>query len=202
MARQENPKPIYQGRDTLGMSETTSEQKLAIAHQMVARLDKDEKRPYATLKWLAEVIYDGKHWESYFIAVNILKQRGVENAKRKPLTNLTQKERAEMRKIAKVLAEMMLRKMGVLVKVEKTPIRICEETNEPYLQISCKTSRCCTSFIYPTRSDLQKFAALSDFEKNIRVIRIIEKRFNTYDAILEDRIEVVKADLDLLFDKS
>lgn len=180
---------------------SSNEPKLQIALEMLSRVESTDTRPYLTLKWLAENVYDGKHWDSYFIAVNILRSRGVENAKRGPLTTLTQKERGKMRVIGKNLAAMISSVSRMPSTVVKNPIKICGSRGEPYLSISCQTAQYCVTYLHPTKTELENFDNLSSDGKLLFVRRVVESHFMSQDQWLASRLDVVKADLEKCFER-
>ena len=178
-----------------------SEKIQAIA-QLLAQRCEGDKRPYSRLKWIAEQCSwqykatQSEVWEAYFAAVNILKAKGVENAKRKPLTNLSKKERAHVRKIARHVAEVLSRHLEVECKVTRMPLQT-EPNGEIVLQISVQYDRACQGFIYPTVKQLREFEAMPAVNQAAFMYKYAQQFFSEDDKISRD-IDTIKTQLEAL----
>jgi hypothetical protein len=127
-----------------------------IATKLAARAIEDKHRPYNTLKWLAfnhlPPSLEPLAAEVYFAATNILKAKGVENAKRKPLTNLSKEDRALMRKRAKELATMLQQVLNIPCAVTSAPIKSDGDVSRIQIEIRNGESWC--SFVYPVFGEI------------------------------------------------
>jgi hypothetical protein len=164
--------------------EEITKRKMAIALDMVDYV-KDSKRPYSDLKYYTQTRYGNNVWDSYFIAYNILRNNGVQNAKRKPLTNLTANERKCFRREAKVLAELLQSKIDKPMCVLKTPIKT--SNGSPFITIEIKISTSERIYVHPTYEDIRKFSSLSQDGKILEAYRYFERikyRVNKIQEVL------------------
>ena len=180
-----------------------SEKIQAIAHHLAQRVEND-KRPYSQLKWIVE--YCGGHykatqselWEAYFAAVNILKANGVEaGTKRKPLTNLTKKERAHIRKIARKVATMLSQHLGIKCNVTRLPLRVTERDGGITLQIAIHFNHYSQGYVYPTVKQLKEFEAMDEVNQATFMYKYAQQFFNADQKLSRD-IETVKTQLEAL----
>jgi hypothetical protein len=162
----------------------------------------DSKRPYNELK----------HWafnhlplplqphaaEIYFAGINILKFRGIENAKinRKPLTELSKADRAIMRTQGKELAAMLQLAIGLPCCVTKRPIKQDrQDSTVCYLEISISYGDQSSVNIHPTREKLQQWADRSQLDRMILVQELAD-RFKSSDRRIAENLEVIRANLE------
>jgi hypothetical protein len=178
-----------------------NEKILAIASHLADRV-KEDKRPYSYLRWLVECCDHQYHCtkseliEAHFAAINILKQNGVENAKRKPLSDLSIKQKQQMRKQAKEFAAMLAKYLNVLVTVERSPIKVYADGEPPRIQILVTHGRRGSgSYIYPSFEELKQWAELNEADKFVLVYKFAQ-RFKTVDKQINDNIETIKARLE------
>ena len=164
----------------------------------------DQKRPYLDLKWIVENCdwqYNADRSEmvqAHLAAINILKARGVENAKRKPLSNLSKKQRQAMRKQAKQLAALMQKFLGIPVSVTRSPIKTHDD-GRTIIQIAIARSKAWTTYLYPSFEELQQWAALDEPSRMVATYKIAE-RFKGSDRRIRDNLETIRAQLDCLLD--
>lgn len=174
---------------------------LAVANDLANRV-KGDKRPYSSLKWIVDCcdwqyqVTKSELIEAYFATINILKQDGVENVKRKPLTALTQQQRSAMRKQAKDLAATLEKFLGTPVEVTRMPIRT-NSGGAASIQIAVKlgVKLSCDSYFYPTFEQLSEWSALQEPDKTTYLYQFAQQ-FKTIDQQIKDNIETIKAKLE------
>jgi len=175
----------------------------AIAHRMTESA-MGYARPYTYLKNAAEdSVYRHLGTPSDLIqaqiaAVNILKNRGVEHPKRKPLSSLNQKQRQQMRAIAKDLAaklQKMLPRSCVFVSTR--PI------SDDRITIGIKSEKhtVFTTFLYPEYQELLRWNALPVDQQMLCLARLSEN-YKTRDEKIAAEKEVIAANLEDLFNRS
>ena len=174
---------------------------LEIANNLADRVE-GNRYPYSYLEW----IVDNCGWqyeaskselmEACFAAINILRSKNVENAKRAPLTTLSKGQRALMRKQAKELAAMAERFLKNPVEVTRDPIK-SDEDGSAYIQIAVKSGRnlCTSLFLYPNFEELSKWAGLDEINR-IAYAHKVFWRFKTMDEHIADDLETIKAKLE------
>lgn len=180
-----------------------SEKIKAIAQHLAERV-KDDKRPYSQLKWIVEYCShqykatQSELWESYFAAINILKAEDVETGtKRKPLTNLTKKERAHIRKVARRVAGMLSQHLGIECKVTRLPIRVTESDGGMTLQIAIYFNHYSEGYVYPTVKQLQDFEAMDEVNQASFMYKYAQQFFGWDDKVSRD-IDTLKTQLEAL----
>ena len=176
--------------------------------QDLANGSRDAKRAYSDLEWTARY-FSGRYratkdevWEAYFAAVNILKSEGVPKSrvKRKPLSNLSKKERQWMRSEAKKIAKAMQDCLGVPVTVHRSPIRTRDDGDSClHLEIIIipPSGRTYASLYL---SDIRKLNQMDECERRVTIARVAE-RFKPRDQRVKENIEVIRADLEELMGK-
>lgn len=176
----------------------------AIAHQM-AESAMGYARPYTYLKSAADnssyrhLATPSELIQAQIAAVNILKNRGVEHPKRKPLSSLNQKQRQQMRAIAKDLAaklQKMLPRSWVYVSTR--PIQ--EMDGDDRIVIDIKSGRE-TAFLYPGYRELLRWNALPVDQQMLCLARLSEN-YKTRDEKIAAEKEVIAANLEDLFNRS
>lgn len=175
-----------------------------IAQHLADRV-KDDKRPYANLKWIAENcaawqygIEQSEAWEAYFAALNILKQAGVQNPSRAPLTNLSKKERQQFRRWAKEFAALLHTVLNLPVEVSRNPVKNFSD-GQPHIMIEVKFGLrlCATSCICPSFEELRDWSAMAPTGK-LSAVHSLIPHFKSEDERLVENIETIKANLECL----
>ncbi len=174
-----------------------------IANDLAERV-KTDKRPYMTLNWLVNNVADHQYKatkseliQAYLAAINILKSRGIGNAKRKPSSILTQEQRKSMRENAKRLSILLEKLLETPVSVTKSPIKTYKKDNKTRIQIIIKHGKnlCCGTYIYPTFEELENWAKLSEIEQISFVYKWVSN-FKGLDQSIKDDIELIRTNLE------
>ncbi|MEM9213992.1 MAG: hypothetical protein AAGD25_06555 [Cyanobacteria bacterium P01_F01_bin.150] len=174
-----------------------------IAKRIVDRC-KNERHPYNRAKYYAEHcphavggrFGDPPLWEAYLIAVQMMKQSGIENAKRGSLTNLTKKERKQIRDAARHLCKYLTEFAGRPVTLDRQPIRPDKDMGL-YCSICVQRDRAWTSFAPISVDTLRRYMAMDDGDKRISAFKIAQQLFGR-DELIKRNIDVIKADLEAL----
>ena len=178
-----------------------SEKITAIAQHLADRV-KDQKSPYSVLKWIVKEsgfqykASQSELWEAYFAELNILKASGIENAKRKPLTNLSKKERARIRKVAKHVAALLSKYLGVECKITRQPLKTYKG-GDMALQMSVQIESCIQAYVYPTVKQMQEFDSMDECSQETFIYRYAQQ-FLSEDQRVGKNMETIKAQLECL----
>lgn len=159
-----------------------------------------KKNPFSDLEWCRDYSFSNRfrttqdeNFLIYFAAINILKNQGIQKTQRKPLSDLTAKEKLWMRKKAKWLAEQMtpLLDGATVIVVPSTPIKGDGDSAEIMLSADYDGSSC---LHYTTFGQLKELKKMSVLNQKIAIQKAADG-CKTREQKMSESIELFRATL-------